>query len=110
MVRHGGLKLGYSRPPWGLHGRTSWSACKADLKSTQYKKLCGSLVHVLKFESCKQCKTNKLKARFIGKVNIFSEGHKILWNLHPLFVLCTTSQIIGGDFAKFCGLQRIYEF
>ena len=26
-----------------------------------------------------------------------------------LFVLCTASQIIGGDFAKFCGLRRIYE-
>ena len=43
------------------------------------------------------------------KVHIFWEGHKILWNLHQLFVLCTASQIIGGDFAKFCGLLRIYE-
>ena len=30
-------------------------------------------------------------------------------NLHQLFILCTASQIIGGDFAKFCGLLRIYE-
>ena len=30
-------------------------------------------------------------------------------NLHQLFVLCTASQVIGGDFAKFCGLLRIYE-
>ena len=30
-------------------------------------------------------------------------------NLHQLFVLCTASQIIGGDFAKSCGLLRIYE-
>ena len=30
-------------------------------------------------------------------------------NLNYLFVLCTASQIIGGDFAKFCGLLRIYE-
>ena len=43
------------------------------------------------------------------KVHIFWEGHKILRNLHQLFVLCTASQIIGGDFAKFCGLLRIYE-
>ena len=43
------------------------------------------------------------------KVNIFWEGHKILRNLHQLFVLCTASQIIGGDFAKICGLLRIYE-
>ena len=43
------------------------------------------------------------------KVHIFWEGHKILRNLQQLFVLCTASQIIGGDFAKFCGLLRIYE-
>ena len=43
------------------------------------------------------------------KVHIFWEGHKILRNLHQLFILCTASQIIGGDFAKFCGLLRIYE-
>ena len=30
-----------------------------------------------------------------GKVHIFCEGHKILRNLHQLFVLCTASQIIG---------------
>ena len=42
----------------------------------------------------------------VSKVHIpFWEGHKI----HQLFVLCTASQIIGGDFAKFCGLLRIYE-
>ena len=45
----------------------------------------------------------------IGKVHIFWEGHKILGNLHQLFVLCTASQIISGNFAKFCGLLRIYE-
>ena len=43
-----------------------------------------------------------------SKVNVFWEGHKILWNLRQ-FVLCTASQIIGGDFAKFYGLLRIYE-
>ena len=26
-----------------------------------------------------------------------------------LSYVCTASQIIGGDFAKFCGLLRIYE-
>ena len=45
----------------------------------------------------------------VSKVHIFWEGHKILRNLHQLFVLCTASQIIGGDFAKSCGLLRIYE-
>ena len=46
---------------------------------------------------------------FLCKVHIFWEGHKILRNLYQLFVLCTASQIIGGDFTKFCGLLRIYE-
>ena len=45
---------------------------------------------------------------FRDKVHIFW-SHKILRNLHQLFVLCTASQIIGGDFAKCCGLLRIYE-
>ena len=58
-------------------------------------------------------KQNIYKSLFITgksvKVHIFWEGHKILRNLHQLFVLCTASQIIGGDFAKFCGLLRIYE-
>ena len=40
-----------------------------------------------------------------NKVHIFWEGHKILRNLHQLCI----GQIIGGDFAKFCGLLRIYE-
>ena len=31
-------------------------------------------------------------------------------NLHQLFVLFTGSQIIGEDFAKFCGLLRICKF
>ena len=30
-------------------------------------------------------------------------------NLHRRFVLCSASQIYDGDFAKFCGLLRIYE-
>ena len=42
-------------------------------------------------------------------VHIFWEGHKILRNLHLTFFLCSASQILGEDFAKFCGLLRIYE-
>ena len=45
----------------------------------------------------------------VSKVHIFWEGHKILRNLHHWFVLWTASQIIGGYFAKFCSLLRIYE-
>ena len=44
-----------------------------------------------------------------SKVHILLEGHKILQNLHQLFGLCTASQIIGRDFAKFCSFLRIYE-
>ena len=44
----------------------------------------------------------------VSKVHIFWEGHKILRNLHQLFDWQYIGQIIGGDFAKFCGLLRIY--
>ena len=30
-------------------------------------------------------------------------------NHHLRFVLCNNGQIYGGDFAKFCGLPKIYE-
>ena len=46
---------------------------------------------------------------FYYKVHIFWEGHKILRNLHQLFDWPYIGQIIGGDFAKFCGLLKIYE-
>ena len=47
--------------------------------------------------------------RRLVKVHIFWEGHKILRNLHQLFDCQYIGQIIGGDFAKFCGLLRIYQ-
>ena len=40
---------------------------------------------------------------------MFWEGHKIFWYLHQLFDWQYIGQIIRGDFAKFCGLLRIYE-
>ena len=43
------------------------------------------------------------------KVHIFSEGHKILRNLHRRFVLRSNGQTYDGNCAKFCGLLRIYE-
>ena len=43
------------------------------------------------------------------KVHIFWEGHKILLSLHLAFDYSTYSQKKGEDFAKFCGLLRIYE-
>ena len=46
---------------------------------------------------------------FLIKVHIFWEGHKILRNLHQLFDWQYIGKIIGGDFAKVCGLLRIYE-
>ena len=39
------------------------------------------------------------------KVHIFWEGHKILRNLHRRF----DHYFYRGDFAKICGLLRIYE-
>ena len=44
-----------------------------------------------------------------NKVHIFLEGHKILRNLHQLFDWQYIGQIIGGEFAKLCGLLRVYE-
>ena len=46
---------------------------------------------------------------FFVKVRIFREGHKNLQNLHQRFDLYYIGQIYGGDFAKICGLLRIYE-
>ena len=43
---------------------------------------------------------------FSIKVHILS--HKILQNLHQLWQYIV-GQITGGDFAKLCGLLRIYE-
>ena len=43
------------------------------------------------------------------KVPIFWEGHKILRNLHLTFDWHYIGQKLGGDFAKFFGLLRIYE-
>ena len=54
--------------------------------------------------------TNQNSSKIVSyKVHIFWEGHKILPNLHQLFDWHYIGQIIGGDFAKFCGLLRIYE-
>ena len=46
---------------------------------------------------------------FIKFIYVFWEGHTILQNLHQLFDWQYIEQIIGGDFAKFCGLLRLYE-
>ena len=43
------------------------------------------------------------------KVHIIWEGHKFLRNLHRKFERYYIGQIYGGDFAKICGILRIYE-
>ena len=59
---------------------------------------------------CKACGFSYWRHGWWIQVHLlFWEGHKILRNLHQSFVLCTTSQIIDGDFSKFCGLLIIYE-
>ena len=45
----------------------------------------------------------------VNKVHIFWEGHKISRNLPLTFDYSTYSQRLGEDFAKFCGVLRIYE-
>ena len=50
-----------------------------------------------------------LLSKYPDKVHLFWEGHKILRNLHRRFDCYYIGQIYGGDFAKFCGLLRIYE-
>jgi len=44
------------------------------------------------------------------KVHIFWEGHKILWNLHPRFVLCRNSQIYSGDLEIFLAFSEYMNF
>ena len=41
---------------------------------------------------------------------IFWEGYKILQNLYQLFVPCTASQMIGGDFANFVAFLEYMNF
>jgi hypothetical protein len=50
----------------------------------------------------------KLFKILIFKVHIFREGHKILRNLPLTFDCMYCSQKLE-DFAKFCGLLRIFE-
>ena len=45
----------------------------------------------------------------VVKVYVFWEDQKILQNLQQRFECYYKGQIYGGDFAKFCGLLRIYE-
>ena len=55
-----------------------------------------------------EVKLNNFEQPFVYPLKfIYSE--KALQNHHQFFVLCTDSQIIGGDFPKFCGLLRICE-
>ena len=52
----------------------------------------------------------KAHSKILGTFFKVKEGHKILRNLHQLFDWQYIGQTaIGGDFAKFCGLLRIYE-
>ena len=45
-------------------------------------------------------------AKFVCKVPVFWEGHKC--NISTLLLsICSASQTLGGDFAKFCGPLRI---
>ena len=52
---------------------------------------------------------SQINPKYDVKVHIFWEGHKILQNLPLTFDRMYCSQKLGEDFAKFCGLLRIYE-
>ena len=45
---------------------------------------------------------------FVPKVCIFWEGHNVLQNCHRRFDYYYIGQIYSGDFAKICGLLRLY--
>jgi hypothetical protein len=47
--------------------------------------------------------------KLVHKAHIFWKGNTVLWNLHLTFDWHYIGQKQGGDFAKFCGLLRIYE-
>ena len=70
---------------------------KNSAMSWHQKKLLG-MKQVLFFS-----KTNIKWSQFWFKVHIFWEGH------HQSFDWQYIGEIIGGKFAKFCGLLRIYE-
>ena len=55
-------------------------------------------------------RTQDFPLRYVLTENVLTDRltYKILRNLHQLFVLFTASQMISGDFTKFCGLLRIY--
>ena len=52
---------------------------------------------------------DEMELRMEGKVHIFWEGLKILRNLHLAFDCMYCSQKWGEDFAKICGILRVYE-
>ena len=53
--------------------------------------------------------SEKKVIKFICLIYIFLEGHKTFRNLHYRFDCYYIGQICGGDFAKICGLLRVYE-
>ena len=78
--------------------RPSWPDLAAQRRTTGFLLLQLSEVKLLRFFLSKSF-----------KVHIFWEGHKILKNLHLTFDYSTYSQKLSEDFAKFCGLLKIYE-
>ena len=71
-----------------------------------FKIRCNLKSVIVKYRSLGDCKAFH---SCYDKVHIFWEGHKTLRNLHRGFDRYYKGQSYGGDFAKFCGLLRIYE-
>ena len=102
-----------------IHKQMSWSLERCPMVSNILQnilKLCstiklGNKEQLVSEQPNEPFLVTTLQVYFIYfiKVHIFWECHKFLRNLHCRFVLCSNGQIHGGDFAKFCGLLRIYE-
>ena len=78
--------------------------------STIWCQVCRFILLPSNFVSYIYLSSNFIRPKYWNiKVHIFWEGHKILQNLLQLFDWQYIGQIIGEDFAKLCGLLRIYE-
>ena len=104
----------FFRPPEATEAGVVWVL--PDLTSSEDRLIFLALVN-LRLEKLRLCGfrqwqkglavSKSKKCKF--KVHTFWEGRKILRNLHDRFVHYYIGQIYDGDFAKFCGLLRIYE-
>ena len=80
-------------------------------EDASYVPQCGKILNEFaRFDFCSaKLLFQKVFFKIFHKVQIFWEGHKILQNLQCRFEFYYIGLIYGGDFAKICGLLRIYD-